>query len=134
MKNYKPPENESSPTDPFLAVMNKEYDGHRRLFGRGVTNTLIKKVQASGSSNMAPSDIVQSSTTGLKGDNGQHDDRHRKLEEVYERKIIELEEDNEKRLELMRKELSNERDKLVEDAVRKILEKLPPEVARRVLT
>ncbi|GKB05449.1 hypothetical protein Tco_0833644 [Tanacetum coccineum] len=32
MKNYKPPENESSPIDPFLAVMNKEYDGHRRLF------------------------------------------------------------------------------------------------------
>ncbi|GJX04754.1 hypothetical protein Tco_0190670 [Tanacetum coccineum] len=28
MKNYKPPENESSPTDPFLAVMNKEYDEH----------------------------------------------------------------------------------------------------------
>ncbi|PWA36533.1 transposase, Ptta/En/Spm [Artemisia annua] len=114
MKNYKPPENESSPTDPFLAVMNKEYDGHRRLFGRGVTNTLIKKVQAS------------------EGDNG--DDRHTKLVEVYERKIVELKEDNEKRLELMRKELSNERDKLVEDAVRKILEKLPLEVARRVLT
>ncbi|PWA47490.1 hypothetical protein CTI12_AA497080 [Artemisia annua] len=129
MKNYKPPENESSPTDPFLAVMNKEYDGYRRLFGRGVTNTLIKKVQASGSSNMAPSDIVQSSTTGLECDNG--DDRHTKLVEVYERKIIELNEDNEKRLELMRKELSNERDKLVEDAVRKILEKLPPEVARK---
>ncbi|PWA67428.1 transposase, Ptta/En/Spm [Artemisia annua] len=135
MKNYKPQENESSPKDPFLAVMNKEYDGHRRLFGRGVTNTLIKKVQASGSSNMAPSDIVvRSSTAGLEGDNGQHDDSHRKLAEVYEQQIVELKEDNEKRLELMRKELSNERDKLVEEAVRKILEKLPPEVARRVLT
>nr|GFD18010.1 hypothetical protein [Tanacetum cinerariifolium] len=55
MKKYKLPETESSPTDPFLAVMNKEYDGHLRLFGRGVTNTIIKKVKAGGSSNMAAS-------------------------------------------------------------------------------
>ncbi|GJY82103.1 hypothetical protein Tco_0494854 [Tanacetum coccineum] len=58
----------------------------------------------------------------------------RKLEEVYERKIVELKEDNEKKLQLMRKEFVNERANLVEDAVRKILEKLPPEVARMVLT
>ncbi|GKA94998.1 transposase, Ptta/En/Spm [Tanacetum coccineum] len=119
MKNYKPPENESSPTYPFLAVMNKEYDGHRRLFGRGVTYTLIKRVKAGGSSNMA--------------ENGQHDDKYRKLEEVYERKIVELKEDNEKKLELMRKEFVDERANLVEDTMRKILEKLPPEVARMVL-
>ncbi|GJT37722.1 transposase, Ptta/En/Spm [Tanacetum coccineum] len=109
MKNYKPPENESSPTDPFLAVMNKEYDGHRRLFGRGVTNTLIKRVKAGGSSNMAASDIVRSSTTSLEAENGQHDDKYKKLEEIYERKIVELKEDNEKKLELMRKEFVNER-------------------------
>ncbi|GKB43037.1 hypothetical protein Tco_0887979 [Tanacetum coccineum] len=54
MKNYKPPENESSPTDPFLA-------------------------------------IVQSSTTSLEAENGQHAD-NRKLKEVYERKIVELQE------------------------------------------
>ncbi|GJS04170.1 hypothetical protein Tco_0320678 [Tanacetum coccineum] len=134
MKNYKPPENESSPTDPFLAVMNKEYDGHRRLFGRGVTNTLIKNVKAGGSSNMAASDIVRSSTTSLEAENGQHDEKYRKLEEVYERKIVELKEDNEKKLELMRKEFVDERANLVEDTVRKILEKLPPKVARMVLT
>ncbi|GKD96733.1 hypothetical protein Tco_1380630 [Tanacetum coccineum] len=133
MKNYKPPENESSPTYPFLAVMNKEYDGHHRLFGRGVTNMLIKKVKVCGSSNMAASDIVRSSTTSLESKNGQHDDKYRKIEEVYERKIVELKEDNEKKLELMRKEFVDESANLVEDMVRKILEKLPPEVARMVL-
>ncbi|GJT38186.1 hypothetical protein Tco_0938051 [Tanacetum coccineum] len=106
MKNYKPSENESSPTDPFLAVMNKEYDGHRRHFG----------------------------TTSLEAENGQHADKYRKLEEVYEWKNVELKEENEKKLELMRKEFVNERANLVEDTMRKILEKLPPEVARMVIT
>nr|GFC16595.1 hypothetical protein [Tanacetum cinerariifolium] len=88
MKNYKPPETESSPTDPFLAVMNKEYDGHRRLFGRGVTNTIIKKVKAGGSSNMAASEIVQSSTTSLEAENGQHADKYRNLEEGMVTKLM----------------------------------------------
>ncbi|GJZ23735.1 putative reverse transcriptase domain-containing protein [Tanacetum coccineum] len=35
--------------------------------------------------------------------------KYRKLEEVYERKIVELKEDNEKKLELMRKEFVDER-------------------------
>ncbi|GJW36711.1 hypothetical protein Tco_0059631 [Tanacetum coccineum] len=69
MKNYKPPENESSPTYPFLAVMNKEYNGHRR------------------SSNMAASQIVKSSTTSLEAENGQHADKYRKLKGVYEKGI-----------------------------------------------
>ncbi|KAL8232735.1 hypothetical protein R6Q57_002513 [Mikania cordata] len=33
--------------DPFLVVMNIENYGYRRLFGRGVTNTLIKKSRGS---------------------------------------------------------------------------------------
>ncbi|GKF61772.1 hypothetical protein Tco_0181826, partial [Tanacetum coccineum] len=77
-------------------------------------------------------DIVRSSTSSLEAENGQHADR--KLEEVYERKIVELKEDNEKKLELTRKEIVNERANLVEDMVRKILEKLSPAVARMVLT
>nr|GEV45208.1 hypothetical protein [Tanacetum cinerariifolium] len=105
-----------------------------RLFGRGVTNTLIKKVKAGGSYNMAASKIVQSSTTSLEAENGQHADKCRKLEDVYEQKIVELNENNEKRLELMRNELGNEHANLVEDNVRKTLEKLPPEVAYMVLT
>ncbi|GJR73854.1 hypothetical protein Tco_0086219 [Tanacetum coccineum] len=57
-----------------------------------------------------------------------------KKEVVYERKIVELKEDNEKKIELMRKEFVNEHANLVEDTLQKILEKLPPEVARMVLT
>ena len=44
MKNYKPSEDGSTSVDPFLAIMGKEYDGHRRLYGKGVTNRLINKV------------------------------------------------------------------------------------------
>ncbi|GJS71426.1 hypothetical protein Tco_0704267 [Tanacetum coccineum] len=62
MRNYNPPEDESAPADPFLAVMNKEYDGHRRLFGRGVTNTLIKKVNGDGSASAVLREIVKSPT------------------------------------------------------------------------
>ncbi|GJT63167.1 transposase, Ptta/En/Spm [Tanacetum coccineum] len=101
MRNYNPLEDESAPADPFLAVMNKEYDGHRRLFGKGVTNTLIKKVN---------------------GDD---------LEANFERRISELKEDHERKLEAMQKKNDDDRDKLIEDVVQKILGKIPPEVVRR---
>ncbi|GJV58854.1 hypothetical protein Tco_1464954 [Tanacetum coccineum] len=91
-------------------------------------------MKVGGSSNMAASDIMRSSTSSLEAENGQHDDKYRKLEEVYERKIVELKEDNEKKLELIRKEFVDEHANLVEDTVQKILEKLPPKVARMVLT
>ncbi|GJV29550.1 hypothetical protein Tco_1385998 [Tanacetum coccineum] len=70
----------------------------------------------------------------LEAENSQHADKYKKLEEIYERKIVELKEDNEKKLELMRKEFVNKRANLAEDTLRKILEKLPPKVARMVLT
>ena len=50
----------------------------------------------------------------------------RKLEEDHERKNAEL--------KAMRKDIDNQRDKLVEDAVQKLIEKLPPGVAREFLT
>ncbi|KAD5802724.1 hypothetical protein E3N88_14084 [Mikania micrantha] len=43
MKKYKSSENESDLIDPFMAVMHKENSGYCRLYGRGVTNKLIKK-------------------------------------------------------------------------------------------
>lgn len=52
MKNYRPLEDGSGPVDPFLGVMPKEYDGHHRLYGRGVTNKILKKVNDSGTSYM----------------------------------------------------------------------------------
>ncbi|GJW87552.1 ribonuclease H-like domain, reverse transcriptase, RNA-dependent DNA polymerase [Tanacetum coccineum] len=58
MRNYNPPVHESAPAHPFLAVMNKEYDGHCRLFDRGVTNTLIKKVNGDGSASAVLREIV----------------------------------------------------------------------------
>nr|GEV13910.1 hypothetical protein [Tanacetum cinerariifolium] len=70
MRNYNPPQDESAPADPFFAVMNKEYDGHRRLFGRGVTNTLVKKVNGDGSASMAPREIVKSPTVSLEVEKG----------------------------------------------------------------
>ncbi|GJU86566.1 transposase, Ptta/En/Spm [Tanacetum coccineum] len=103
---------------------------HNELEGEDVRTLDMSEDEIS---NMAASDIVRSSTSSLEAENGQHADKYRKLEEVYERKIVELKED-EKKLELMRKEFVNERANLVEDTVRKILEKLPPEVARLVLT
>ncbi|GJR65177.1 transposase, Ptta/En/Spm [Tanacetum coccineum] len=71
MWNYNPPEHESAPAHPFLAVINKEYDGHCRLFDRGVTNTLIKKVNGDGSASAVLREIVKSPTVSLEVEKGQ---------------------------------------------------------------
>ena len=134
MRNYNPPEDESAPADAFLAVMNKEYDGHRRLFGRGVTNTLIKKVNGSGSASTVPREIVKSLTVSLEIEKGQSDHMQTELEANYERRISELKEDHARQLEAIQKQTEDDREKLVEDAVRKILGKIPPEVIRGYLT
>ncbi|GKA20105.1 transposase, Ptta/En/Spm, partial [Tanacetum coccineum] len=94
MRNYNPPEDESAPADPFLAVMNKEYDGHCILFGRGVTNTLIKKVNGDGSASMVPREIVKSPTVSLEVEKGQSIDMQRDLEANFKRRIGELKEDH----------------------------------------
>ncbi|CAH1421122.1 unnamed protein product [Lactuca virosa] len=43
MKNYKPLEGGSDVVDLYMIVMNKENDGYCRIYGRGVTNKLIKE-------------------------------------------------------------------------------------------
>ncbi|KAL8257441.1 hypothetical protein R6Q59_029482 [Mikania micrantha] len=50
MKNYKAAKNEKTTIDLFLVVMDKENYGYRRFYGRGVTNTLIKKVEGASTS------------------------------------------------------------------------------------
>jgi hypothetical protein len=60
MKKYKPTEDGSATVDPFLIVMNKENCRNCRLYGRGVTNTLIKKVDGASTSYMIPGTGVQS--------------------------------------------------------------------------
>ena len=83
--------------------MNKEYDGHRRLFGRGVTNTLIKKVNGSGSPSTVPREIVKSPTVSLEVEKGQSSHMERELEANYEKRISELKEDHARQLEATQK-------------------------------
>ncbi|GKA67983.1 hypothetical protein Tco_0767900 [Tanacetum coccineum] len=111
MRNYNPPVHESAPAHLFLAVMNKEYDGHCRLFDRGVTNTLIKKVNGDGSASAVLREIVN-----------------------HPRRMSVLKEDHARQLEAMQQKNDDDREKLIEDAVRKILGKLPPEFVRGFLT
>ncbi|KAL4574316.1 hypothetical protein LXL04_021145 [Taraxacum kok-saghyz] len=60
MKNYKPQEDESDVVDPYMVVMHKENDGYRRLYGRGVTNRLIKKVGGGDTSYMISEALMES--------------------------------------------------------------------------
>ncbi|GJY83144.1 hypothetical protein Tco_0496520, partial [Tanacetum coccineum] len=62
-------------------------DGHRRIFGRGVTNTLIKKVNGDGSASMGPREIVKSPTVSLEVEKVQFVDTQRGLEANFERII-----------------------------------------------
>lgn len=52
MKNYRFLEDGSGLVDFFFGVMFKEYDGYYRLYGRGVINKILKKVNDSGISYM----------------------------------------------------------------------------------
>ncbi|GKB81598.1 hypothetical protein Tco_0948493 [Tanacetum coccineum] len=65
-------------------ILKTSMMGNKRMHNQGEST--------SGSSNMAASQIVKSSTTGLEAENGQHADKYRKLKEVYERKIVKLQE------------------------------------------
>ncbi|GJY36097.1 hypothetical protein Tco_0421475 [Tanacetum coccineum] len=106
MKSYKAPEEDgggedgSASVDPFLAMMNKEYNGHRRLFDVEL-NRLVEM--------------------------------QKQIEDDHERKKLEIVEEhktNKAELEDMRKEIEDQRDKLVEDAIEKLIQKLTPRVGR----
>ncbi|GJS26008.1 hypothetical protein Tco_0486628 [Tanacetum coccineum] len=103
MRNYNPLENDSAPADPFLA-----------------------KVNGDGSASMATREIVKSPTVSLEVEKGQSVDMQRDLEANFERRISELKEDHERKLEAMQKNDDN-RENLIEDAVQKILGKIPLE-------
>nr|GEU39924.1 hypothetical protein [Tanacetum cinerariifolium] len=127
MKNYKAPEEDgsgedgSASVDPFLAVMNKEYNGHHRLFGMGVTNKLIKKVNGGETSYMVPGELMESVRTTIDAELNRLVEMRKNIEDDHERKKLELAEEhkrNKAELEYMRKEIEDQRDKLVEDAVK----------------
>ncbi|GAB4831504.1 hypothetical protein Ancab_005522 [Ancistrocladus abbreviatus] len=96
MKNYEPLEDgldESTQIDPFLAFMEKEYDGRHRLYGRGVTNKLLKKVNSNGTSYVVSGELIQSIRATIVGDihidleaeGAKLDDMQREIEAKHER-------------------------------------------------
>ncbi|GKC62802.1 hypothetical protein Tco_1095400 [Tanacetum coccineum] len=130
MKNYKALEEDGSSedgiasVDPFLAVMNKEYNGHRRHFGKGVTNKLIKKVNGGETSYMVPVKLMESVRTTIEGELNRLVEMRKNKEDDHEWKKLKLAEEhrrNKAELEYMRKEIEDQHDKLVEDAVEKLI-------------
>ncbi|KAD5802470.1 hypothetical protein E3N88_13830 [Mikania micrantha] len=124
MRNYKPSEDGSALVDPFIAVMNKDQHGYRRLYGRGVTNKLIKELDGGDTSLMVPGGIVESFKASVEVEKKQLLEQRKEIEEDIERKKAEL--------EAMQKDINNQRETF-EAAVRKLMEQLPFE-GREFLT
>ncbi|GJU19971.1 hypothetical protein Tco_1153313 [Tanacetum coccineum] len=143
MKIYKALEEDGSgedgiaSVDPFLAVINKEYNRHHILFGRGVTNKLIKKVNGGETSYMVPAKLMEFMRTTIDAELNRLVEMRKNIEDDQEWKKLELAEEhrrNKAELEYMRKEIEDQRDKLVEDAVEKLIRKLPPKVVQQFLS
>ncbi|XP_074296700.1 uncharacterized protein LOC141627181 [Silene latifolia] len=130
MKTYVPDDGECQP-DPFLGVMGKEYDGRRRLFGRGVSNKKLKEVNGTQTSYVVPGEILESLKTSLREDLRKDMDyemsrRNKEQEEEYLKRKAEL--------ETMEKDIENERELMREQILTKFLERLPPEVVKEYLS
>ncbi|KAD4586077.1 hypothetical protein E3N88_23678 [Mikania micrantha] len=115
MKNYKTMENEDTTIDPFLVVMNKENYGYRRLYGRGVTNTLIKKVEGP-ASYMITEELMESFKENVDVEKNQLLEMRKEIEDDHERKKAEL--------EAMREDIDSQRQNL-EAMMQKIIKQLP---------
>ncbi|KAL8198003.1 hypothetical protein R6Q57_029958 [Mikania cordata] len=124
MRNYKPSENESASVDPFIVVMNKEQHGYRRLYGRGVTNKLIKKLDGGDTSHMITGGLMESIKASVEVEKNQLLEQRKEIEEDLERKKVEL--------EAMQKDINNQRENF-EAMMRKLMEQLPFE-CREFLT
>ncbi|KAI3814067.1 hypothetical protein L1987_18811 [Smallanthus sonchifolius] len=116
MKNYKPIEDDSATVDPFFVVMNKENYGYRRLYGRGVTNTLIKKVDGACTSYMIPEGLMESFKANVEAEKNQLMKMRKEFEEESERKKAEF--------ETMQKNMDIQRQNF-EDMMRKVKKQLP---------
>ncbi|KAK9682583.1 hypothetical protein RND81_10G083600 [Saponaria officinalis] len=127
MKNYVSLEDDIGPSDPFLGVMGKGYNGCLRLYGRGVCNKKLKKVNGE-TSYMVPGELMESLRVGLYEEiKKDMDSKFSRLEDMRR----EIKEDNLKKkeeLEKQQRDLDNERENMTEQILRKILEKLPSEV------
>nr|GEV82066.1 hypothetical protein [Tanacetum cinerariifolium] len=112
MKNYNAAEEDgsgedgSASVDLFLAVMNKE-------------------------------ELMESVRTDIDVELNRLVEMRKQIEDDHERKKLEIAEEhkrNKAELEDIRKEIEDQRNKLVEDAVKKLIQKLPPRVVREFLT
>ncbi|KAL4582396.1 hypothetical protein LXL04_006944 [Taraxacum kok-saghyz] len=88
--NYKPLEHESDVVDPYMVVMNKEHDGYRHLYGRGVTNRLIKKVGGGDTSYMIPEALMESFKAN-EVERNQLIEMKKEIQEDHEKQNAELE-------------------------------------------
>ncbi|KAL8264362.1 hypothetical protein R6Q59_022492 [Mikania micrantha] len=118
MKKYKASENESASMDPFRIVMSKENGGYCRLYGRGVTNTLIKKINGGDTTYMVPGSLVESFNESFEGQKHQLLEMKKELDEEHEKKKLEL--------EAIQEDIKNQQEHL-EATMRKLMEQLPHE-------
>ncbi|KAK9074853.1 hypothetical protein SSX86_003172 [Deinandra increscens subsp. villosa] len=107
MKNYKPSEDGNASVDPFRVVMNKEHHGYVRLYGRGVTKTMMKKMDGVEEKYMLPGGLMESFKASMEVEKTE---MKKEIEEDYQKKKAEL--------EAMQIKLKN------------VLEKLPIEVVQ----
>ncbi|KAL2895063.1 Cytochrome bc1 complex Rieske iron-sulfur subunit [Bienertia sinuspersici] len=96
MKNYRPPEDGSGPKDPYLGVMDKEYAGRRRLYGREVTNKVLNKVASSSVNYVVPDEVMDALREDVQNEKTEIVNMRKELEADYERKKAELEANHEK--------------------------------------
>ncbi|KAL8237842.1 hypothetical protein R6Q59_018923 [Mikania micrantha] len=116
MKSYKITENDNTTIDPFLVVMNKENYGYRRLYGRGVTNTMIKKLDGASTSYIIPDGLMESFKANVDVEKNQLIEMRKEIEDDHERKKAEL--------EAMREDIDSQRQNL-EAMMQKVFKQLP---------
>ncbi|KAL8200029.1 hypothetical protein R6Q57_011368 [Mikania cordata] len=116
MNNYKAAENENATIDLFLVVMNKENYEYRRLYGRGVTNTLIKKVEDASTSYMILEGLTESFKENVDVEKNQLLVMPKEIEDDHERKKAEL--------EAMREDINSQQQNL-EAMMQKVIKQLP---------
>ncbi|KAL2922347.1 Cortactin-binding protein 2 [Bienertia sinuspersici] len=126
MKNYTPPEDGSGPKDPYLGVMDKEYTGRRRLYGRGVTNKVPHKVASSSVNYVVPDEVLDALRADIQNEKTETVDMRKELEVEYKRKKVELKANYAKKIE----EFDKTKDKMVQDVFKKLISKLPTNVGK----
>ncbi|KAJ0532654.1 hypothetical protein HanIR_Chr09g0399351 [Helianthus annuus] len=102
--------------DPFLVVMNKKNYVYRRLYGRGVTNTLVEKVDDACTSYMIPEGLMESFKADVEVEKNHLLEMRKEIEEDHERKKAEL--------EAMKKDIDSQRQNL-EAMMQKVMKRLP---------